>query len=106
MFVSIVVSIVRWLFAPFGPKNRTPNFVSKNVTDCGWGKKVGEHKNHLRLVLNTSKEKITSIGFRIADDFEKITNNKTFNICYSIDKNIWKGKTYLQLRLKGIQSSY
>ena len=92
-------------FAPFGPKNRTPNFVSQNVTDCGWGKKVGEDKTHLRLVLNTSTEKITSIGFRMADDFEKITNNKAFNICYSIDENTWNGKTSLQLRLKGIKSS-
>ena len=92
-------------FAPFGPKNRTPNFVSKKVTDCGWGKKVGEDKTHLRLVLNTSTEKITSIGFRMADDFEKITNNKFFNICYSIDENTWNGKTSLQLRLKGIKSS-
>ena len=92
-------------FAPFGPKNRTPNFVSKNVTDCGWGKKVGEDKAHLRLVLNTSTEKITSIGFRMADDFEKITNNKAFNICYSIDENTWNGKTSLQLRLKGIKIS-
>ncbi len=92
-------------FAPFGPKNRIPNFISKNVTDCGWGKKVGEDKTHLRLVLNTSTEKITSIGFRMADDFEKITNNKTFNICYSIDENTWNEKTSLQLRLKGIKSS-
>lgn len=92
-------------FSPFGPKNRTPIFVSKNVTDCGWGKKVGEEKTHLRLVLNTSTGKITSIGFRMADDFEKITENKFFNICYSIDENTWNGKTSLQLRLKGIKSS-
>lgn len=92
-------------FSPFGPKNQIPNFVSKNVTDCGWGKKVGEDQTHLRLVLNTSTEKITSIGFRMADDFEKTTNNKAFNICYSIDENTWDGKTSLQLRLKGIKSS-
>ena len=92
-------------FSPFGPQNRIPNFVSKNVTDCGWGKKVGEDKTHLRLVLNTSTEKITSIGFRMADDFEKITNNKAFNICYSIDENTWNSKTSLQLRLKGIKIS-
>ncbi len=92
-------------FAPFGPKNRTPNFVSKKVTDCGWGKKVGEEKTHLRLVLNTSTEKITAIGFRMADYFEKTTEKKTFNICYAIDENTWNGKTSLQLRLKGIKSS-
>jgi len=90
-------------FAPFGPQNRTPNFISKNVTDCGWGKKVGEDKSHVRLVLNKSADRITAIGFRMADDFELTNDKKEFDICYSIDENTWNGKTSLQLRLKGIK---
>jgi len=90
-------------FAPFGPQNRTPNFISKNVTDCGWGKKVGEEKSHVRLVLNKSADRITAIGFRMADDFELTNEKKEFDICYSIDENTWNGKTSLQLRLKGIK---
>ena len=92
-------------FAPFGPQNRTPNFISKNVTDCGWGKKVGEEKSHVRLVLNKSDDRITAIGFRMADDFELTNDKKEFDICYSIDENTWNGKTSLQLRLKGIKKS-
>ena len=91
-------------FEPFGPKNRTPTFVSINIRDCGWGKKVGEDKSHLRLVINNSKNRITCIGFGMGQHFEKITDNKTFNICYYIDQNTWKDKTSLQLRLKGIKS--
>jgi len=90
-------------FAPFGPQNRTPNFISKNVTDCGWGKKVGEDKSHVRLVLNKSADRITAIGFRMADDFELTNDKKEFDICYSIDENTWNGKTSLQLILKGIK---
>ena len=90
-------------FSPFGPQNRTPNFISKNVTDCGWGKKVGEDKSHVRLVLNKSADRITAIGFRMADDFELTNDKKEFDICYSIDENTWNGKTSLQLRLKGIK---
>ncbi|MBT5859237.1 MAG: single-stranded-DNA-specific exonuclease RecJ [Flavobacteriales bacterium] len=90
-------------FAPFGPQNRTPNFISKNVTDYGWGKKVGEDKSHVRLVLNKSADRITAIGFRMADDFELTNDKKEFDICYSIDENTWNGKTSLQLRLKGIK---
>ena len=90
-------------FAPFGPQNRTPNFISKNVTDCGWGKKVGEDKSHVRLVLNKSADRITAIGFRMSDDFELTNDKKEFDICYSIDENTWNGKTLLQLRLKGIK---
>ena len=89
-------------FAPFGPKNRNPNFVSKNVTDCGWGKKVGEDKTHLRLVLNTSAEKITCIGFRMSHDFEKITNNKSFNIAGKLSLNEWKGQSNVEFIIDDI----
>ena len=91
-------------FAPFGPKNRTPNFVSRGVQDCGYGKKVGSDKSHLRLVLNTAEDQtITSIGFGMADCFEKTNENKKFDICYTIDENKWQGKTSLQIKLKDLK---
>ena len=90
-------------FAPFGPMNRTPNFITKSVTDSGKGRKVGEDKSHLRLTLNTLNKDLVSIGFGMGDDFEKITDNKPFDICYSIDENTWNGTTSLQLRLKGVK---
>ena len=90
-------------FAPFGPMNRTPNFITKSVTDSGKGRKVGEDKSHLRLTLNTLNKDLISIGFSMGDDFEKITDNKPFDICYSIDENTWNGTTSLQLRLKGVK---
>ena len=90
-------------FEPFGPMNRTPNFITKLVTDSGKGRKVGEDKTHLRLILNNSNKDLVSIGFGMGEDFDKITENKPFDICYSIDENTWKGQTSLQLRLKGIK---
>ncbi len=33
-------------FSPFGPKNRIPNFISRNVTDSGKGRRVGDDKSH------------------------------------------------------------
>tara|TARA_B110000459_G_scaffold363_1_gene370 strand:+ start:1422 stop:3101 length:1680 start_codon:yes stop_codon:yes gene_type:complete len=90
-------------FEPFGPMNRTPNFITKLVTDSGKGRKVGEDKTHLRLTLNNSNKDLVSIGFGMGEDFDKITENKPFDICYSIDENTWKGQTSLQLRLKGIK---
>ena len=90
-------------FEPFGPMNRTPNFITKLVTDSGKGRKVGEDTTHLRLTLNNSNKDLVSIGFGMGEDFDKITENKPFDICYSIDENTWKGQTSLQLRLKGIK---
>ena len=90
-------------FAPFGPMNRTPNFITKSVTDSGKGRKVGEDKSHLRLTLNTLNKDLVSIGFGMGEYFDKITDNKPFDICYSIDENTWNGTTSLQLRLKGVK---
>ena len=79
--------------------------MTRNVTDSGRGRLVGEDKTHLRLELNTSNEPITSIGFRMAEELIKIENGQEFDICYSIDENYWNGRASLQLRLKGIKSS-
>ena len=92
-------------FSPFGPKNRTPNFVTRNVTDSGKGRRVGADKSHLRLEIITSNEPIPSIGFRMGEELIKTENNQEFDICYSIDKNYWNGRTSLQLRLKGMKPS-
>ena len=91
-------------FAPFGPNNKTPNFVSRNVTDSGKAKRIGKEKSHLRLVLNTSTKPITAIGFRMGEELIKTENNQEFDLCYSIDENTWNGRTSIQLRLKGIKS--
>jgi len=92
-------------FSPFGPNNRTPNFVTRNVTDTGKGRRVGADKSHLRLELITSNEPIASIGYRMGEELIKTENNQEFDICYSIDKNYWNGRSSLQLRLKGIKPS-
>src|SRR5690554_7206877 len=38
-------------FAPFGPGNMTPVFMTQNLTDNGWSKQVGKDNKHLRLVV-------------------------------------------------------
>ena len=90
-------------FAPFGPKNRKPIFVSRNVTESGRGKRVGKDKSHLSLVLNTSSKPITTIGFRMGEELIKTENNQEFDVCYSVDENNWNGRTSIQLRLKAIK---
>ena len=93
-------------FAPFGPQNRSPIFISKAVKDSGYGSRVGEDKTHLRLNIikeNTNKS-ISSIGFGLACHFEKINDGKHFDICYSIEENVWNGRKSLQLMLRDIKS--
>jgi len=90
-------------FAPFGPKNLSPIFVSKGVIDNGYGKQIGEDKTHLRINAKRDKGAIAGIGFGMGDYFEIIKDNQTFDVCYSIDENVWNGKKSLQLRIRDIK---
>ncbi|PIA78896.1 single-stranded-DNA-specific exonuclease RecJ [Gaetbulibacter sp. 4G1] len=93
-------------FAPYGPENMTPVFMTENLIDTGYGKCVGAEKTHLRLTAtqtDTSKS-IVCIGFGMGDKLELISGRKPFNAVYSIDDNEWKGKVTLQLKLRDIKA--
>lgn len=91
-------------FAPFGPGNMTPIFMTQNVYDTGYGKCVGEDESHLRVTLSQNgNEKLVAIGFGLGNKLEKTTNRKPFKIVYSIDENHWNGKTSLQLKLRDVK---
>jgi len=94
-------------FSPFGPKNPTPIFITKAVKDSGYGRVVGVEKSHLRLgIINkNSRISISSIGFGLAHHFSKTKDGQIFDICYSIDENVWNGKKNLQLKLRDIKVS-
>ena len=88
---------------PFGPKNMKPVFTTNAVRDNGYGKRVGEDKNHLRINVKRTSNSIAGIGFGMGNLFENIKDNQSFDICYSIDENEWNGKKSLQLRIRDIK---
>lgn len=90
-------------FAPFGPGNMTPIFMSENLRDTGYGKCVGENDKHLRITATqTGNEKFVAIGFGLGDKIDLISNKKPFKAVYSIDENEWNGNVSLQLKLRDI----
>jgi single-stranded-DNA-specific exonuclease len=91
-------------FAPFGPGNMTPIFMSENLRDTGYGKCVGENDKHLRItVTQTGSEKLVCIGFNLGDKLNLIKNKNPFKAVYSIDENHWNGNVSLQLKLRDIR---
>ena len=90
-------------FAPFGPGNMTPIFMTENLKDTGFGKCVGDDNKHLRLTATQGKIKIVSIGFNLGGKLNLIQNSKAFDAVYSIDENHWQGKVSLQLKLRDIR---
>lgn len=93
-------------FAPYGPSNMTPIFLSENLIDTGYGKCVGADKTHLRLTATqpNSKSRLVGIGFSMAEKFEIISDQKPFSAVYSIDENEWRGNINLQLKLRDIKA--
>jgi single-stranded-DNA-specific exonuclease len=91
-------------FAPYGPGNMTPIFMTENLKDTGYGKCVGEDDKHLRITVTQSNaEKIVAIGFNLGDKFDLVSNKKPFSAVYSIDENEWNGSVSLQLKLRDIK---
>ncbi|WP_299333111.1 single-stranded-DNA-specific exonuclease RecJ [uncultured Psychroserpens sp.] len=91
-------------FAPFGPGNMTPIFMTENLRDTGYGKCVGEDDKHLRLTATQGHQNIVGIGFNLGQKLDYIQNRKPFNAVYSIDENHWQGHVSLQLKLRDIKA--
>jgi len=91
-------------FAPFGPQNMSPVFMTSGVQDTGYGKCVGEDQTNLRVTLaQKDSQKIVGIGFGLGSDLPIIKSKAPFNVVYSVDENEWNGRVSLQLKLKGIK---
>lgn len=91
-------------FAPFGPGNRMPVFMTRDVKETGYGKPVGADKSHLRITVAQGIQQMTCIGFSMAEKLSITTQGKPFKIAYVIDENEWQGNVSLQLRLKDIKA--
>ncbi len=92
-------------FAPFGPGNMTPVFMTNNLLDTGYSKCVGENNKHLKIsVKQKGSNQISGIGFNLGDKLAIIKAEKDFSAVYSIDENEWQGNVSLQLKLRDIRA--
>lgn len=93
-------------FAPFGPENMTPTFVSRNVFDNGSVKKVGKEGDHLKLKIVQQlgdNRCIEGIGFNFGSYHDHIKEYKAFDLCYQIFENNFMNQSFLQILVKDIQ---
>ncbi len=91
-------------FAPFGPGNMTPLFLTEGVMDTGGSKVVG--KNHLKLCVvhpDVNGGPFSAIAFQQGEHFFKIDKGIPFNICYHVEENEWNGSVTLQLNIKDVK---
>jgi len=93
-------------FAPFGPHNMVPVFITEDVYDAGTSRRVGKNQEHLKLDLvepDVNSGIFAGIAFNQSQAYDLITSGSPFDICYSIAENDYRGKTNLQLFIKDIK---
>ena len=90
-------------FAPFGPENMTPVFLSKGVKAKEF-RAVGDG-SHLRIVLTNIEETVSfvAIGFGLAEKKTILEKGQPFDIVYQLEENIWNGRASIQMKIKDIQ---
>lgn len=85
-------------FAPFGVGNERPNFLLKNVIPLETHL-TGNQQNHLKFNIQTAKGKYKVIGFNHSFMHAHIQEGKPIDLVFKMERNEWKGKDYIQLRL-------
>ncbi|MEO6150475.1 MAG: single-stranded-DNA-specific exonuclease RecJ [Mucilaginibacter sp.] len=89
-------------FAPFGPGNMSPVFLSKDVYLAGSPALVGG--NHLKLTITQpGSAPFDCIAFNHGEYLHQLQKGVPFDICYNIEENIWREKRSIQLNVKGIR---
>jgi single-stranded-DNA-specific exonuclease len=89
-------------FAPFGPQNNRPIFVSFAVEIVGTPHVVGN--NHLRFRIRKGNKVFDCIGFNLGDFLRNLTYRPILvDIAYVLEHNYWNGSNRIQLRLKAIR---
>ncbi|MBG6133460.1 single-stranded-DNA-specific exonuclease [Aquimarina sp. EL_43] len=89
-------------FAPYGPGNMAPVFMTEGLNDTGYGKCVGADEKHLKCRAQKNGVAIGAIGFNLGSKYNLITEGQYFKAAYTIDENEWNGEVSLQLKLKDI----
>ena len=93
-------------FEPFGPENLAPVFVARNVCDTGKSRQVGRGWEHLKLSITDSQSgdcEVEAIAFNKGHLFNDIHKGKSFDLCFSIEENVFRGVSSIQLMVKDLR---
>ena len=88
-------------FAPFGPQNMRPVFLTRNCEVVGRPGVVGN--NHLRLRVRKGSAAIDVIGFGFGDMLSQISTGSLIDAVYTLEYNTYNNVTRVQMRLKDIK---
>jgi single-stranded-DNA-specific exonuclease len=89
-------------FAPFGPSNSRPNFLSRNLEVIMPPRIVGS--NHLKLRVQQHGETFDAIGFNMGDSIYRVDNGmRTLQMVYVIEESEYMNRKTTQLRIRDLR---
>lgn len=90
-------------FAPFGPENMKPVFLTRNVQHI---RSTVIKDEHLRMTIAQNGTKLNAIGFNLGKEkIDALFGALHYDIVYTIEENEWKGNKSLQLRIIDIRKA-
>lgn len=90
---------------PFGPQNPRPIFLTRNLINNRYTKRVGKQGEHLRLDVTDRTAAISGIGFGMGDMALYIQNGNPVDVCYQLEENTFNGVTSTQMMVQDIRKS-
>ena len=89
-------------FAPFGPQNLRPVFMSRNLKVVGSPRIVG--RNHLKFKVQQGGRMFDAIGFDLGDlQYRLRPGESNLDMVYVIEENHYNGQVRKQLRVKDLK---
>lgn len=94
--------LLDWMerFAPFGPENSRPVFVTHNVTVANYPYNVG--RNHLKIKVQKDGVTLDLIGYNLGDYLPLLKKNSLIDIAYTLEYNRFGNKVSIQGKLRDI----
>ncbi|MBR1563960.1 MAG: single-stranded-DNA-specific exonuclease RecJ [Paludibacteraceae bacterium] len=88
---------------PFGPGNPRPIFVTRNVCNYRYTRRVGKQGEHLRLDVTDQTGVMQGIAFGKGEYANHLMNGENLDICYELQQNTFNGQTTLQMLVQDLR---
>ena len=89
-------------FAPFGPQNMRPVFLTRNCEVVGTPYVVGA--NHLKMKVSKNGAVVDVIGFGFGEMARQLSDTGCLvDLVYALEFNTYRGLTKIQMRLRDIK---
>ncbi|MGI6198805.1 MAG: single-stranded-DNA-specific exonuclease RecJ [Candidatus Cloacimonadaceae bacterium] len=94
--------LMEWIerFAPFGPGNSRPIFITKDVCVCSYPYTVG--RNHLKLKVIKDGVTLDLIGYNLGDYVSLVKKDSLLDIVYTLEYNRFGAQNSIQGKLKDL----